>query len=395
MKFLAFHLMPYAEPDAMAAIERSEPRRAWVTFSNTHFDPKRGSELYRRYLDELVHAVEVGFDGVGVNEHHQNAYGTMPSPNVMAAALTQRLDRGLIAVLGNALPLHRPQQIAEQIAMLDLLSEGRIISGFVRGIGFEYLSFNVNPTESRERFLEAHDLIIRSWTEPGPFSWHGRFYDYDYVNVWPRPLQKPHPPVWIPSQGSNETVQWVAERGYSYLQTFTKRPRLAAIMREFREAARAAGHTATPEQQGWAVPTYVGESDEQARRELAPHVDVFFNKLLTGDVHNWFPPGYLSEESHARVVSSKSDLFAHNAHTLERLEEDGMIVVGSAETVTERFREIIDETGVGVVLPIVQMGSMPHEQTMASIERLGRRVLPKLRNHVSAVYREEAAAGPG
>lgn len=386
MEFLAFHLMPYAERRAMEAIEGSDPRRAWITFSNRHFDPARGSELYRRYLDELVFAVEAGFDGVGVNEHHQNAYGTMPSPNVMAAALTQRLDSGRIAVLGNALPLHRPQQISEQVAMLDLLSGGRIISGFVRGIGFEYVSFNVNPTESRERFHEAHDLIIRSWTEPGPFAWHGRYYDYDYVNVWPRPLQDPHPPIWIPSQGSAETVEWVARHGYTYLQTFTKLPRLAGIMGEFREACRAAGYTASPAQQGWAVPTYVGETDEQARAEFAPHVDVFFNHLLTGQVRDWFPPGYLSPESQARVLSSKSELFAHNEHTLEKLEADGLVVVGGPETVTQRLRDAIDETGVGVILPIVQIGSMSHEETMASIERLGHQVLPKLRDHVSAVY---------
>ncbi|MPZ87340.1 MAG: LLM class flavin-dependent oxidoreductase [Nitriliruptorales bacterium] len=390
VEFLAFHLMPYAEPEAMEVLDQAEPRTAWVTFSNAHFQPERGRDLYRRYLDELTFAVEMGFDGVGVNEHHQNAYGTMPSPNVMAAALTQRLDSGRIAVLGNALPLHRPQQIAEQIAMLDLLSDGRVISGFVRGIGFEYRSFNVNPTESRERFLEAHDLIVRAWTEPGPFAWHGRYYDYECVNVWPRPLQRPHPPIWIPSQGSGETVEWTAQRGYTYLQTFTKRSRLAAIMQEFRDAAQAAGYTASASQQGWAVPTYVGETDDQARADFAPHVDTFFNRLLTGEIHDWFPPGYLSEASQARVVASKSDLFAHNSHTLPKLEEDGMVVVGSAETVTGRLRDIIDETGVGVILPIVQIGGMPHDQTMQSIERLGRDVLPKLRDHVSAVYRGAA-----
>ncbi|MGH3665919.1 MAG: LLM class flavin-dependent oxidoreductase [Egibacteraceae bacterium] len=387
MEFLAFHLMPYAEPEAMEAVGRSEPRTAWVTFSNAHYDPAKGRDLYRRYLDELCFAVEMGFDGVGVNEHHQNAYGTMPSPNVMAAALTQRLDRGRIALLGNALPLHRPQQIAEQVAMLDLLSDGRIISGFVRGIGFEYLSFNVNPATSRDRFLEAHDLIIRSWTEPGPFAWHGTYYDFDYVNVWPRPLQDPHPPVWIPSQGSAETVEWTARRGYTYLQTFTKLSRLASIMQEFRDAAGRAGHEASPSQQGWAVPTYVGATDAEARAEAAPHVDTFFNKLLTGSLPHWFPPGYLTPESQSRVVSSKSDLFAHNAHRLDTLAEDGMVVVGSAETVTETLRTAIDQTGVGVILPIPQFASMPHEQTMANIERLGRDVLPKLRDHVSAVYR--------
>ena len=106
--------------------------------------------------------------------------------------------------------------------MLDHLSGGRIIAGFVRGIGTEYFASGVNPTHSHGRFYEAHELILRAWTENGPFRYHGRHYQFDYVNLWPRPLQQPHPPVWLPSQGSSETVEWGAPaRKYTYLQTFS------------------------------------------------------------------------------------------------------------------------------------------------------------------------------
>ena len=106
--------------------------------------------------------------------------------------------------------------------MLDHLSGGRIITGFVRGIGTEYFASGVNPP-SHGRYYEAHELILRAWTEVGPFRYHGRHYQFDYVNLWPRPLQQPHPPVWIPSQGSSETVEWCAsaKRKYTYLQTFS------------------------------------------------------------------------------------------------------------------------------------------------------------------------------
>lgn len=392
MEFIAFHLMPYGSQHAIDAIAESKPENAWVTFSNRHYDPRRGAELYRRYLDELTYAAEVGFDGVSVNEHHQNAYGTMPNPNIMASALIQRVPSGRIAILGNAIALHDPLEIVEQISMLDVLSNGRVVSGFVRGIGFEYTTFGRNPNESRPRFQEAHDLMVKAWTEPGPFSWHGEYYHYDYLNPWPRPVQQPHPPIWIPSQGSAETVDWTAERRYTYLQTFTRIERVAQITAEFREAARKHGYEASPAQQGWSVPVYVGDTDEQARAEFKPHIETFFNRLLAGHLHVWFPPGYTSAAGYQRVVGSRTDLFAHNNHRMEDLDEQGYIIVGGPDTVTRRLREGIDATGVGIVLPVIQAATLPHDLTMASIQRLGQHVIPALRDHVSMIYREASVS---
>src|SRR5262249_22736541 len=166
VKFYYFHLMPYP-------LDHDEPS-SWVTLSNRHYDPKVGHGLYNQYLDQLEYAEQLGWDGICVNEHHQNCYGTMPSPNVMAAMLVRRTTRAKIAILGNGLPLREnPLRVAEEIAMLDVVSGGRVISGFVRGIGPEYFSTAVNPTHSRERFYEAAELIIRAWTEEGPFPFDG------------------------------------------------------------------------------------------------------------------------------------------------------------------------------------------------------------------------------
>lgn len=381
MRFVAFHLMPYAEPGIAEAIDQQDPKTAWVTLPNSNYDPKVGTGLYTRYLDELQYAAESGFDGVAVNEHHQNAYGTMPNPNIMAAALTQRVKTAQICILGNAIPLTQPLHIAEQVAMLDVMSGGRVVSGFVRGIGFEYSTFGVDPNESRERFHEAHDLIIRAWTEPGPFSHHGEYYHYEYVNTWPRPVQDPHPAVWIPSQGSSETVDWTAEHRYVYLQTFTKLDRVVGIMDEFRKAARSHGYEADPEQQGWAIPVYVAETDKKAREEYAPHIEMFFNSLITGPLHWFFPPGYLTPASHGRVVGAKSEVYSHSRHTLESLERDGMVVVGSPDTVAQKIKDVVDATGVGVILPFVQTASMSHENSMSNIRLLGEEVIPQLRDH--------------
>ena len=265
MKLVSFHLMPYRPLDLAEAAKHRSP---WVVLPNRLYDPVKGAEEYARHIDALVYAEELGFDAIGVNEHHQTAYGLMPAPNLIASALIQRTKTIKIAILGRALPLvNNPIYIAEEFAMLDNLSKGRIIAGFVRGIGSEYHSSGTNPYFSHERFHEAHDLIIRAWTEPGPFAFDGDHFSLRYVNLWPRPYQSPHPPVWIPSQGSSETVAWAADpkRKYPFLGTFSSADLVARYHHTYRERARQYGYEAAPDQLGWACPIYVAETDARAR----------------------------------------------------------------------------------------------------------------------------------
>src|SRR6204780_1627707 len=142
MKFFFFHLMPYADLDL--DYDKTYDS-AWITLPNSYYDPQRGHALYNRYLDELEYAEAVGFDGICVNEHHQNAYGLMPTPGVMAGALARRTQRAKIAVLGRALPLlNNPLTVAEEFAMIDVITGGRLVAGFVRGIRAESHSWGVN-----------------------------------------------------------------------------------------------------------------------------------------------------------------------------------------------------------------------------------------------------------
>ena len=157
----------------------------------------------------------------------------MPAPNLIASALIQRTKRVKIAVLGRALPLvNNPITIAEEFAMLDTLSRGRMIAGFVRGIGTEYHATGLNPVFSHDRFHDAHDLIVQAWTRPGPFEFESENYNFRYVNLWPRPYQRPHPPIWIPSQGSAETIDWAAHptRKYPFLVTFSAQDLVARYL---------------------------------------------------------------------------------------------------------------------------------------------------------------------
>ena len=160
MRVMSFHLMPYADLDLSV---KDSYRTVWVVLPNSYYDPKKGHALYNRYLDELELCAELGFDGVCVNEHHQNAYGLMPSPVVMASALARRTRDCRIAILGNAFCLREhPLTLAEEHAMLDVITGGRLISGFVRGVGSEYFSFGTirsirsNATRKRTTWWCGH-----------------------------------------------------------------------------------------------------------------------------------------------------------------------------------------------------------------------------------------------
>jgi len=389
MKFYCFHLMPYTALDPDYDKKYSS---AWVTLPNSYYDPKIGHALYNRYLDELELADACGFDGVCVNEHHQNAYGLMPIPGVMAGALARRTKTARIAVLGRALPLlNNPLVVAEEFAMLDNITGGRFVAGFVRGIGAEYHSFGANPAESHDRFHEAHDLILQAWTQPGPSLFEGKYYRFEYVNCWPRPYQQPHPPIWIPSQGSRETIEWAShpDRKYTYLQTFSPITALARYMNMYRETAQRYGYTATAEQVGWAIPTYCAETDEKAVREARPHIEFFFNKLLRMPPEMLLPPGYLSLASLQGVMQAKRALSSGN-QTIEDMMEKGVFLCGSPATLREKLESYQAQIGFGYLLPAMQFGSLPHELTRKSITLFAKEVIPHFR--APAMAPEVAAA---
>jgi alkanesulfonate monooxygenase SsuD/methylene tetrahydromethanopterin reductase-like flavin-dependent oxidoreductase (luciferase family) len=380
MKFYAFHLMPYRHLDLEAARKYRSP---WVVLPNQEFyDPEKGAALYWEYLDQLVDCAKRGFDGVCVNEHHQTAYGLMPAPNLLAGILIER-TRGSdvqVAVLGRALPLvSNPLSIAEEFAMLDTLSQGRLIAGFVRGIGAEYHTTGVNPVFSHERFHEAHDLIVRAWTEPGPFAFEGKHYNYRYVNVWPRPYRQPRPPIWIPSQGSAETVEWAAapERKYPFILTFTPTATIIRNHTAYKEQAEKFGYAATGEQLGWACPTYVAETDEIARREAAPHIEALFGSYLRVPREMILPPGYTSPAS-LKAMMARGRV-GEKPQSVDELAESGVFLVGGPDTVRSRLAEMHAKTGFRISIPMLQFGTLPDQLARKNAQIFAEEVIPALR----------------
>ena len=379
MKFFAFHLMPW---DRLPDDFETRYESAWTTLPNEIYDPQHGHELYNRYLDELLLAEDLGFDGVCINEHHQSAYGTMPSPNLMGAILARQTKRVKIAVIGNALPLYNPPtRVAEEFAMIDVISGGRLIAGMVVGGGPEEYSFSMNPTHARSMYSEALDLILRAWKEPGPFEHYGEHWKLKYINPWPRPLQQPHPPIWIPGAGSQETIDLVAARRFSYmgipyfhLDFFQKN------FDAFRTACQKQGYEADPEQMGWLAPIYVSETDERAWQEYEEHLWFFARKLLKGLVT--FPPGYTSAKSLSRISKAVSK-FLGNCRTRADIEAGGYAIVGSPETVRDKLADYSKRLGVGNILGLFQLGTLPAELTKKNMYLFAEEVLPDLRGTMS------------
>jgi alkanesulfonate monooxygenase SsuD/methylene tetrahydromethanopterin reductase-like flavin-dependent oxidoreductase (luciferase family) len=380
MKFICFDLMPYRPLDVA---EREKHRSAWVVLPNSLYDPELGAREYQGHIDNLVYAEELGFDGISVNEHHQTAYGLMPAPNLIASMLIARTKRVKVAVLGRALPINdNPLTIAEEFAMLDNLSQGRLITGFVRGIGTEYHATGISPAVSHARFHEAHDLIVQAWTREGPFEFDGDHYNFRYVNLWPRPYQRPHPPIWIPSQGSGETIEWAADpqRKYPMLITFAAQDLVVRYHDAYREQARRYGYEASGDQLGWAVPIYVAETDERARAEAGAAIESLFNVFLPNPWEMLVPPGYTSMKSMKNLLRMRKSLGSRPRNqTAEELIASGTAIIGSRATVLERLERMRERTGVNIVVGMFQFGTLSDELTRRSMELFASDVMPYLR----------------
>ncbi|RLA14226.1 MAG: flavin-dependent oxidoreductase, partial [Gammaproteobacteria bacterium] len=266
--------------------------------------------------------------------------------------------------------------IAEEFAMLDNISGGRFIAGFVRGIGAEYHSTGVNPAESLARFQEAHDLIVRAWTEIGPFEFDGEFYHHKYVNLWPRPFQNPHPPIWVPSQGSAETIAWAAKHRYTYCQTLGAIKTVAGFFNQYREEAEKSGYEASWDQCAWSTTIYVAETDEKAINEARPHIEALQNEFLRMPLEMLLPPGYTSLESYKHIQPE----MIGKPQTIESLNDAGVIIIGSPNTVRERLAEYQQLAGFNTALVKTQFGTLPADMTRNNMDAIAEEIFPQMQS---------------
>jgi len=348
-----------------------------LTFPNTYFDAEKARDLLKRYYDEYQYADEMGFDGLMLNEHHNTPSCLDVEVNISAGILARTTKQAKILLLGNMIPVsENPPRLAEEIAMVDVISGGRIISGVVRGIGIESWANNTNPVYNRERFEEAHDLIIKSWTTPGPFRWEGKHYHFRTVNPWVLPLQKPHPPVWTPGTGSPETIEWAAKHRYTYAAFLTPLDVAENLFAQYREYAAADGWEPGPEKFAFMICCHVNETDEKAE-EAGKAMMWRMGHAVKGPREYWSPPGYVALQPPTATPPPRRKTTAEQ--TYEELQENYHLVVGSPDTVIKKLKYVKERLGIGSLLLEAQGGPLSHKDTMRSIELYGKEVIPALK----------------
>ncbi len=379
--------------------------------SNRFFDREKASADYHYYLDENCYAEELGFDVVALNEHHGNPFCMGSVMNVEASILAYRTKRVRIVLIGNPLPvIKHPLRMAEELAEIDLISRGRLVTGWVRGAGSEQFFNNANPAYNRELFNEAHDFIIQAWTRPGPWRYEGKHFHYRHVNPWALPYQKPHPPMWIPGVLSPETVKWCAEHRYPYIGLGTMLGPTCDLWDYYADEAAKQGYQAGPENFGYLIPTVVAESEEKA--------SAIADNFVFGGGQNAFsapqftvPPGYNSkaairmlakQNTSAWLGVSGEKLMRQMAEDeaestdyddvrrklragLDKVKRNYQVIAGTPKTVTEKIKTILRVLRPGIFIMFSVQGPVADEERRASMRLFAREVLPAIKDYAREI----------
>lgn len=389
MKFVFMNLMPYR--DLPENFEK-DYESVYISIPRKLYDPEKGHEMYNDYIDQYELAIDLGFDAVGVNEHHSNGYGMMPSPNIIAGTLARKVkdsEKACLLILGNSLALYNPPiRVAEEFGMLDVITGGRLIAGFPVGTSMDTnYAYGVSPAELRPRYYEAHDLIKKAWTTDELFHFNGKFNQLRYVNVWPRTHQSPHPPIWIPGGAASlETWDWVAENDYNYSYlSFYGHKFAQDKFDKFWARRQEKGYDMNPYKASFVQLICISETDAKAQEEYEEHIRYFFEKSFHVSPRYAEAPGYRSAKSVAAGMRSQYGSEGAGAQlrkglNWQQLVERGFIIAGSPESVRDQLREASKKLHVGNIIALLNHGSMPHHLACKNIELMAKEVIPHLRD---------------
>jgi alkanesulfonate monooxygenase SsuD/methylene tetrahydromethanopterin reductase-like flavin-dependent oxidoreductase (luciferase family) len=363
-----------------------------VTVPNRLFDPRVGADLYHRYLDEWALCDELGIN-IMTNEHHATATCADSVCTIPMAILSRETKRVRLLALG--MPIgnrNDPIRVAEEYSMLDVISRGRIEMGFVKGVPFEISPANTNPADLMERFWEAHDLILKAMTtHDGPFNWEGTHFHYRSVNIWPRPWQQPHPPVWMPV-GSPGSAMEAAERGMTIGVLNTGWVRTPAIFDAYRKKAAEVGRRMTPDKLAYMALIGVGRTREEGHRRAD---QILGYSRTSGIVSPQFanPPGYASPAMAGqaikgggigaaratRVQTKDGRPLNPRTMTVDDAIDAGLSFAGTPDDVWNQLKAFYDHVGgFGHLLMMGQGGTISHEDTVDNLTLFAKEVLPRL-----------------
>jgi alkanesulfonate monooxygenase SsuD/methylene tetrahydromethanopterin reductase-like flavin-dependent oxidoreductase (luciferase family) len=384
VKVCMFHLMPYRDlpKDFRARHKSAYIDPVWFDVA----DPHKVGQYYNWTLDEFIHAARLGIDGVCTNQHHQNVYGFMANPSLMGSVLARATDGEDVAIiqLGSTLPsTSPPTRIAEEYAMLDCISGGRLVAGFPTGLPSDVtISNGVVPVEQRERYREALALVLKAWQAKDIFAWNGKHYQLPMVNLWPRPIQQPHPPVWIPGSGISSTAEYVVSQDHCFCHLSYYGARNAKqVADRYWDLAASKGRDANPYRFSFLQLIGVAGSDAEAEDLYGAHAEYFFHNLLYTPPYYQAIPGCLEYGALVQALH-------HNPRAEVRLGElkakdffeRGFVIVGSPKTVREQLLDGIKQLRIGHLLALLHFGSMPHDLCKSNIELFCREVLPHLQD---------------
>lgn len=361
---------PYLDLDAYDGVR--------VDLPNSIYDPVKGADLYHARLDEWCLCDELGIN-IMLNEHHQTTTCLTPAIVVTASALARQTKNVRILELGNPIANRRdPVRVAEETAMVDVISRGRLECGFVRGVPMEIAPSNNNPTQSQSRFWEAHDLIKKAWTtHDGPFRWEGRHFHYRTVNIWPRPYQQPHPPIWI-TTSTLANAEEIGTHGYVCATFLIGTENAKQIFDAYRKGYRKTfGREPTPDRFAFLGFGHVAETDEAARpgaQKLLWYIEAGKQKL------QWaIPPGYMPAETMIKLSGERTAAF-------RKVDVDfqigfGNMFAGSPDSVVKQIKAFHDAVGgVGHMLLMGQSGHMTTVEVAPSLKLLAKEVMPQLKD---------------
>ena len=370
-----FTEMPY--PDLPPLDTLSTMR---VSIPSKLYDPKIGAELYNRYLDEHMLADELGLNML-LNEHHQTATCINTCAPLSAAILARQTSKGRICILGNPVANRAdPIRIAEEMAMIDCISRGRLDVGFVRGVPYEIFAANTNPTQTVERLWEGIDLVSKAWTTTdGPFNFEGKFTHKRAINLWPRPYQTPHPAIWITGSSDIENIKRAASRGFVFATFLQPHEKVKWMFDGYRSAYRDTG---LPGGGGTAyMPlVYTADSDEKAEkgaRELTWYLDAKSEPQYRN------PPGYVPVEYNVQALkgtfTGRTD--AMRKQSIEYLRDQGVIIYGKPDDVAKQIKRLYGLVGgFDHLLMMGQAGHLNHEMTKRSMTLFAKEVYPQVKD---------------
>jgi alkanesulfonate monooxygenase SsuD/methylene tetrahydromethanopterin reductase-like flavin-dependent oxidoreductase (luciferase family) len=376
MKAWHFTEMPYPDiPEGLSSTRVDVP--------NSHFDPKVGSDLYHRYLDEHLLADELGLN-VMLNEHHQSPGCIDAAAPLAAAILARQTKKARICILGNPIANRKdPVRIAEEMAMIDCISRGRLDAGFVRGVAYEVFGANTNPTQTVERLWEGVDLVLKAWTtHDGPFNYEGRFWHNRAVNIWPRPYQQPRPPVWITGSSDKENIIKVAQHGFVFAMFLQPHEAVRTMFDAYRANYVANG---VPGCGGLAyMPlVYTADSEAEAQRG-AEALNWYISAQKVGpQVAN--PPGYASLSLNVKALQGvfKGRTHAVRTQGLEYQRDQGIVLAGTPDSVVDQIKRFYNLVGgFDHLLMMQQAGFLDHERTVRSMTLFAKEVYPQIQELV-------------